>query len=133
MTIIELDAQRRERPSPTDQALAQRIAERIWRGGIPRPWSNGQLAGERRAAAERFMEAVQQLFDEAQAAEERAYRADTLLAALEAEQSAWSAKGRGTDAVAAAVTDLRRVGVAVALTSRGSRPRRGGTAIGLEW
>lgn len=98
MANIDTHASRQEQPAPADQALARRIAERVHRLETPQPWTNGYLDGEVRAAADRLLAGIQDLDDAAQAPEERACRADTLVAALDAEQAVWAATedgGRG--------------------------------------
>ena len=134
MTVVDMmDASRREQLTSTDHVLAQRIAERVSKWGNPRPWSSGRLDGAAHTAASGLMQAVQELHDAAQAAERRSYRADTLAAALAAEQAGWAATEDGIEAIATALAELRRLGVAVAVTTGDSRPRRGSVTIGLAW
>lgn len=133
MAAIDTHAGRQQQPTPMDQALARRITERVRQSGTPQPWSNGYLDGEARAAADRLLEEIQDLDAAAQALEERAYRADTLVAALDAEQAGWAATEQGVEAVAAAVAELRRLGVTVVVTSGDSRPRKAGMMLGLAW
>lgn len=133
MANIDTHASWQEQPASADQDLARRIAERVHRLGTPQPWTNGYLNGEVRAAADRLLAEIQDLDDAAQALEERAYRADTLVAALDAEQAGWAATEQGVEAVAAAVAELRRLGVTVVVTSGDSRPRKAGMMLGLAW
>ena len=134
MTVIEFEHGQPDRPETADHALARRLAEQLRRHGMPpRPWSSGPLTDNVRLPAERLMEAVQELHDTTQAAEERAFRADTLVAAFNAEQAGWAAAADGVYAVAVALAALRRLGVTVVLTTGDNRPRRGGLMLGFAW
>ena len=133
MANIDTHASGQEQPTPADHALARRIAERVRRLGAPQPWTNGFLDGEVRAVADRLLAEIQDLDDAAQALEERACRANTLVAALDAEQAGWAATEDGVVAVSAAVAELRALGVTVVVTSGDSRPRKAGMTLGLAW